>query len=228
MFSDIRAGYETGGRRLARRFVRGVLRGARISPNTVTVAGCLLNGVAAVIAYSEHWFIAAIVFLLGSLLDALDGAVAKVTGQVSAFGAFLDSTLDRVSEGFMLLALGLVFAGMDHPWPLAACFVALASSYLVSYTRAKAEALGVECKGGLASRVERVVLLTIGLALSHWFERAIEVVIMLLAVLAAATVVQRVLHVRRALRDREPPMGPTRKRRRRRARTASTADTTPS
>lgn len=214
IFSDIRSGYEVGGRRLARRFVRFALRGARISPNAVTVAGCLLNGVAAWLAWREQWLVAAVVFLVGSLLDALDGAVAKVTGKVSAFGAFLDSTLDRVSEGFMLLALGLVFARVDHAGALAACFVALASSYLVSYTRAKAEALGVTCSGGIASRTERVVLLTIGLALAHWYERAIEIVVILLAVVAAATVLQRVLHVRRALRERTRP--PRRRRRRRR------------
>ncbi len=226
MFGNIREGYEVGGRRLARRFVRFALRGSRISPNAVTIAGCLLNGVAAWLAFREQWLLAAVVFLVGSLLDALDGAVAKVTGKVSAFGAFLDSTLDRVSEGFMLLALGLVFAQYDHSWALAACFVALASSYLVSYTRAKAEALGVTCSGGIASRTERVVLLTIGLSLSHWFERAIEVVVVILAVVAAATVMQRVLHVRRALRDRPRP--PRRRRRRRSRQSRQQPPTEPS
>lgn len=215
-FSDIRDGYEVGGRKVARRVVRTVLRGAHISPNAVTIAGCLLNGVAAVVAFNEQWLYAAVVFMLGSLLDAMDGAVAKVTGRVTAFGAFLDSTLDRVSEGLMLLALGLVFARHHQPWPLAACFVALASSYLVSYTRAKAEALGVQCKGGLASRVERVVVLTIGLAVTQWYEHAIEYVMYVLAVTAALTVLQRVVHVYRSLPDGRKPRRPRREPRRRR------------
>jgi CDP-diacylglycerol--glycerol-3-phosphate 3-phosphatidyltransferase len=215
-FGDIRSAYEVGGRRIARRIVRAILRGSHLSPNVVTVMGCLVNGIAAWCAWNEWWLAASLVFIAGSTLDALDGAVAKVTGKVSAFGAFLDSTLDRVSEGFMLLALGLVFARHDDQLALAACFVALASSYLVSYTRAKAEALGVQCTGGLASRFERVVLLAAGLALAHWFAVAIAIVVEVLAVVAAATVVQRVLHVRSALKQREQQRGPRRRRRRRR------------
>lgn len=207
----IRDAYEVGGRRFARHVARALLRGSRISPNLVTVTGTVLNGCAAVLVFHEQFLAAASVFLLGSLLDALDGAVAKVTGQVTAFGAFLDSTLDRVSEGLVLTGLGLMFANDGNLPALAACFVAVASSYLVSYTRAKAEALGVECKGGFASRTERVVLLTIGLALAAIWPFAIEVVTYLLAVATALTVLQRVLHVHRALpggrkpREAAPP-----------------------
>lgn len=198
-FQRIRDSYEVGGRRFARAIARKLLRGSSISPNLVTVCGTVLNGVAAVLAFRELFLAAAAVFLLGSLLDALDGAVAKVTGRVSAFGGFLDSTLDRVSEGLMLGGLGLMFAKSDRLLPLAACFVALAGSYLVSYTRAKAESLGVACKGGLASRVERVVLLSIGLALAHFVPVAIEIIVYVLAVTTALTVAQRVAHVHRTL-----------------------------
>lgn len=204
----IRDGYEVGGRRVMRRVARTLLRPiGSINPNAVTFTGSLLNGVAAYLAFHEQFLAAAVVFLLGSLMDALDGAVAKVTGRVSAFGGFLDSTLDRVSEGLVLGGLGLMFANRDEVslWPVASCFAAVAFSYLVSYTRAKAESLGVQCKGGLASRVERVVVLTAGLLFATWWPVAIEVAVHVLAVTAALTVVQRVIHVHRALPDGRKP-----------------------
>lgn len=199
-FQRIRDGYEVGGRRIARRVARTLLRATGVlNPNAITVTGCLLNAVAAVLAFHHQFFLASIVFLLGSLLDAMDGAVAKVTGRVSAFGAFLDSTLDRVSEGLVLGGIGLMFAQQGELWPVASCFVAIACSYLTSYTRAKAEALGVACKGGLASRVERVVLITAGLLFATWWPTALEVIVHVLAVTAAFTVMQRVIHVYRSL-----------------------------
>ena len=220
VFDRIREGYEVGGRRFARRVARVFLRGAMagLSPNVVTVSGCLLSGVAGVLAYREQFLAAAIVFLLGSLLDAMDGAVAKVTGKVTAFGAFLDSTLDRVAEGLMLGSIGLMFSQRGETLAVASCFVALASSYLVSYTRAKAESLNVQCKGGLASRVERVVLLTAGLLLASFWLVALQVVVHALAIIAALTVLQRVLHVRKSLPDgRKPRRVRTRRRRKPRA-----------
>jgi CDP-diacylglycerol--glycerol-3-phosphate 3-phosphatidyltransferase len=183
-------------RRVARTLLRPV---GSINPNAVTFTGTLLNGVAAVLVFHEMFLAAFIVFVIGSVMDALDGAVAKVSGRVSAFGGFLDSTLDRVSEGLVLGGLGLLFAQQDNLWAVASCFVALACSYLVSYTRAKAESLGVQCKGGLASRVERVVLLAAGFLLATWWPVSIEIIIHVLAVTAALTVVQRVIHVHRAL-----------------------------
>ena len=190
-------------RRVARTLLRPI---GSIDPNAVTFTGSLLNGVAAYLAFHERYFAACTVFLIGSIMDALDGAVAKVTGRVSAFGGFLDSTLDRVSEGLILGGLGLMFANTgDSLWPVASCYVAIACSYLTSYTRAKAESLGVQCKGGLVSRVERVVLLTAGLLFATWWPVAIEVAVHVLAVTAALTVVQRVIHVKRALPDGRKP-----------------------
>lgn len=192
-------------RRVARTLLRPI---GSIDPNAVTCIGSLLNAVAAYLAFHELFLAAAIVFLIGSLMDALDGAVAKVQGRVSAFGGFLDSTLDRVSEGLILGGLGLMFANRsddDRLWFVAACFVAIAASYLTSYTRAKAESLGVQCKGGLASRVERVVVLTAGLLFATWWFIAIEIAVGVLAVTAALTVVQRVVHVKRALPDGRKP-----------------------
>jgi len=204
----IRDGYEVGGRRVARRVARTLLRPiGSINPNAVTFTGCLLNGVAAYLAFHEWFLAASITFLIGSLLDAMDGAIAKVTGRVSAFGGFLDSTLDRVSEGLVLGGLGLMFANRNEVdlWPVASCFAAIACSYLTSYTRAKAESLGVQCKGGLASRVERVTVLTAGLLFATWWPVAIEVAVHVLAVTAALTVIQRVVHVHRALPDGHKP-----------------------
>jgi len=197
----IRDGYEVGGRRVARRVARTLLRPiGNINPNAVTYLGTILNGVAAVLAFHESYLAASIVFLVGSLMDALDGAIAKVTGQVSAFGGFLDSTLDRVSEGLVVGGIGLMFANEGgHLWPVAACYVAIGASFLVSYTRAKAETLGVQAKGGLASRVERVVVITAGLLFSTWWSPAIEIAVYVLAVTAVLTVIQRVMHVKKAL-----------------------------
>ena len=202
----IRDAYEVGGRRIMRRVARTLMRvTGTLNPNAITVTGCLLSGVAGVLAFRGQFLAAAIVFLVGSLMDAMDGAVAKVTGKVTAFGAFLDSTLDRVGEGLVLGGLGLWFANEGNLWACGACFVALASSYLVSYTRAKAEAIGVKCKGGLASRVERVVLLTIGMGLATWVIEALSITVYVLAVTAALTVLQRVVHVHRALPDGRKP-----------------------
>lgn len=195
-----RAIYEIGGRNLARNIARKLLFGMKISPNLVTVTGTALNACAAAIIFYEHFLIGAIVFVVGSLLDAMDGAIAKVTDQATPFGAFLDSTLDRVSEGFILGGLGLMFAHQDKMWALAACFVAIACSFLVSYTRARAEALGVECKVGLASRVERVVLITAGLLGAVIEPVILEIVVYILASTATLTVLQRILHVRKVLR----------------------------
>ena len=225
----IRDGYEVGGRRVARRAARTLLRPVgSIDPNAVTFTGCLLNAVAAYLAFHEWFLAASIVFLLGSLLDAMDGAIAKVTGRVSAFGGFLDSTLDRVSEGLVLGGICLMFANRDEVnlWAVAACFAAVACSYLVSYTRAKAESLGVQCKGGLASRVERVVVLTAGLLFATWWKTSIEVAVYVLAVTAALTVVQRVIHVHRSLPDGRKPR-PARPRTRSKSRNVTYPDPEP-
>lgn len=199
-FDSYRSSIETDGRRLARWFVRKLQR-MPLSPNAITLSGTVLNGVAAWLVIEERFVLAAVVFIVGSILDALDGAVAVVMNKTSPFGSFLDSTMDRVSEGLMLGALGIMFAKDDATAPLAACFIALAGSYLVSYTRAKAESIGVECKVGFASRFERIVVLSAGLLLTGFgLDRAIDIAAYVLAVTASLTVLQRVLHVRRQLR----------------------------
>jgi CDP-diacylglycerol---glycerol-3-phosphate 3-phosphatidyltransferase len=192
----IKTGYTDGARQLASRSVR-VLSESRVTPNHLTALGFSLNLVAAVLIYREDYLAAAAVFLVGSIIDILDGALARSRGQATVFGAFLDSTTDRISEGAVLCAASLVFARHGDIWPIAAVFVALVASFLVSYTRARAEALGLEGKAGLMGRAERVVLLGAVLLASPW--GALPYGVALMAALTAFTVAQRVYSVARQI-----------------------------
>jgi|YelNatPaOPRAMG01_1025707.scaffolds.fasta_scaffold11316_2 CDP-diacylglycerol--glycerol-3-phosphate 3-phosphatidyltransferase len=172
-----------------------------ITPNNLTVAGLALNVAAAPLIVSGHFIWALVVFLLAGICDMLDGAVARLSEQVTPFGAFLDSTSDRVAEGVVLGAVAIWFARQGLYFEVGAVFVALVASFLVSYTRARAEALGLECKVGLMSRPERIVLLAVGLLFAPHFH-ALSVVIYALAGLTSFTVLQRILHVRHQLLHR--------------------------
>jgi CDP-diacylglycerol--glycerol-3-phosphate 3-phosphatidyltransferase len=198
----IKQGYTTGARTLASRSVVGLTR-TRITPNALTASGVLLCGVASVLVLFESrnellfFWLAALVFVVGSLLDVLDGALARAGGKTTPFGAFLDSTTDRISEGFMLTAIAYILARHHHPVFVAVAVTAVAGSFLVSYTRAKAEALGLRGDVGIGSRAERVVVITAGLALAPW--GVLPWSLVLLAATAWITVGQRVLHVRKQL-----------------------------
>ena len=198
----IKHGYTTGARGLASRSVISLTR-TRITPNALTASGVTLCAVASVLVLFEghneilFYWAAATVFVLGSLLDILDGALARAGGKTTPFGAFLDSTTDRVSEGFMLTAIAFVLAKHHHPVFVAVAVTAVAGSFLVSYTRAKAEALGLRGDVGIGSRAERVVVITAGLVLAPW--GVLPWSLVLLACTAWITVVQRVLHVRKQL-----------------------------
>jgi CDP-diacylglycerol--glycerol-3-phosphate 3-phosphatidyltransferase len=204
--ASIKQGYTNGARKLASRSMAG-LAGTRVTPNALTTAGVTLCAGAAVLAYliprGELLFawLAATTFVIGSILDILDGALARAGGKTTPFGAFLDSTTDRVSEGFVLGAIALVFAQRGELLPLAFTIAGIAGSFLVSYTRARAEALGLRGDVGLGSRAERVVVITAGLALAPWWH-FLDVAIYLLAALAWLTVVWRVLFVRKQLLGR--------------------------
>jgi CDP-diacylglycerol--glycerol-3-phosphate 3-phosphatidyltransferase len=166
-----------------------------ITPNQITVVGAGLNLTAAILVSQNLLLIAGIVFVFSSCFDMLDGTLARYTQKVTPFGAFLDSTLDRMSEGAMLVAIAYLFALDGHPIDVAFAMVAMIGSLLVSYTRARAEVLGLECKVGLMSRPERIVLVAIGL-----FFNVLPYVVYILAVLTMFTVVQRVIHTYRELR----------------------------
>src|SRR2546423_11155400 len=147
-----------------------------------------------------YYWLGAFLFVVGSLLDILDGALARTSGKGTPFGAFLDSTTDRVSEGVMLGAIALVFSRHGNEVALAFAFAAVAGSFLVSYTRARAEALGLKGDVGIGSRAERVVVITAGLVLAPW--GALPWAIYVLAATAWFTVGQRVWSVRTQLRKR--------------------------
>jgi CDP-diacylglycerol--glycerol-3-phosphate 3-phosphatidyltransferase len=201
----VKAGYTTGARRLASRSIEGLAR-TRVSPNALTAAGVALCAAAAVVVYFEYrselltFWVGALLFVIGSVLDILDGALARSSGKGTPFGAFLDSTTDRISEGFMLGAIALVFSRDGNQFAVAFTFAAVAGSFLVSYTRARAEALGLKGDVGIGSRAERVVVIVAGLVLGPW--GALPWAIYLLTATAWITVLQRVLAVRAQLRGR--------------------------
>jgi CDP-diacylglycerol--glycerol-3-phosphate 3-phosphatidyltransferase len=200
-------GYTTGARSLASRSITGLTR-TRVTPNALTTAGVSLCLAASVLVFFEDrnewlfYWLGAIVFVVGSILDILDGALARAGGKTTPFGAFLDSTTDRVGEGAVLGAIALVFHRHDHAVALALTFAAVAGSFLVSYTRAKAEALGLRGDVGLGSRAERVVVITGGLVLAPISIWLLVGAIALLTATAWLTVLQRILFVRKQLRER--------------------------
>ena len=206
MLQRVQRAYITGGRRLAAASMAGLGR-TRLTPDALTAAGVLLSIAGGVVVYFEYhgwgfFWLGAALFVLGSLLDILDGALARTRGVGSPFGAFIDSTVDRVGEAFMLGAIALVLMRDDREWGVALTYAALAGSFLVSYTRARAEALGLRGDVGLGSRAERVAVITIGLVLAPLHELVLPATIALLAATAWLTVVQRVLAVRTQLRAR--------------------------
>jgi CDP-diacylglycerol--glycerol-3-phosphate 3-phosphatidyltransferase len=187
-----------------RAMVRNRLIESRLTPNAISLTGLALNVVAAVLVWERLPFLGGVAFIVGSIMDTLDGRYSRMSGKGSPFGAFLDSTLDRCEEGIVLTAVAVTFAREHNELAVAAVVVAVLASLMVSYTRARAEALGVECKVGLATRPVRVVILSVGLifargaSLGHFYLLAPAVYV--LAVLSAFTVLQRIVHVHSELR----------------------------
>jgi CDP-diacylglycerol--glycerol-3-phosphate 3-phosphatidyltransferase len=200
----VKQSYTIGARSLASRSVKSLAR-TRVSPNALTATGVTLCLAAAVLVPFESrneilfYWLGAVVFVVGSVLDILDGALARAGGRSTAFGAFLDSTTDRVGEGAMLAAIGLVFTRAGNDVAVVFTIAGVAGSFLVPYVRAKAEALGLRGDVGLGSRAERVVVITAGLVLAPW--GGLQWAIYLLAATSWITVAQRVLHVRKQLID---------------------------
>jgi len=187
-----------------REAARNRLIESRLTPNAISLTGFALNVVAAVLVTQRYFFLSGVAFIVGSTMDTLDGRYSRMSGKGTPFGAFLDSTLDRIEEGVVLTAVAAYFSSRGDDLVVAAVVVTVLGSFMVSYTRARAEALGVECKVGLATRPVRVVILSIGLVFAKGaglgnFE-LLEPAIYAMAVLTSFTVLQRVAHVRRALK----------------------------
>ena len=144
--------------------VRNRLIESRLTPNAISLTGFVLCVVAAALIWDERFVLGGIAFIVGSVCDTLDGRYSRMSGKGS-FGAFLDSTLDRFEEGIVLIAVAYQFSQDGKDAAVAAVVVAVLASLMVSYTRARAEALGVECKVGIADRAVRVVILSAGLML---------------------------------------------------------------
>jgi CDP-diacylglycerol--glycerol-3-phosphate 3-phosphatidyltransferase len=189
MRNQLRAGGDRVLRPLARR-----LCAWGVSPNHVTLTGFALNVVAAALIVGNELLAAGIVWLLAGTFDMLDGALARTYGQVAAFGAFLDSTLDRLSEGVVLAAACYHLAALGQPVDAALAALALLGSLTVSYARARAESLGANCTAGLLTRTERVVLLGFGLCVG-----LLELAIYFLLAFTVVTVMQRIWQASREL-----------------------------
>jgi CDP-diacylglycerol--glycerol-3-phosphate 3-phosphatidyltransferase len=182
-----------------RAMMRNRLIDSRLTPNAISLTGLALNLLAAALVWQQLYFLGGLAFIVGSIMDTLDGRYSRMSGKGTAFGAFLDSTLDRCEEGIVLTAVAVSFARQHNELAVAAVVVAVLASLMVSYTRARAEALGVECKVGLATRAVRVVILSVGLvfargaSLGHF--NLLAPAVYVLAVLSTFTVLQRILHV---------------------------------
>jgi CDP-diacylglycerol--glycerol-3-phosphate 3-phosphatidyltransferase len=183
--------------------MRNRLIESRLTPNAISLTGLVGNVVAALLVTQRLFFLAGVAFIVGSVMDTLDGRYSRMSGKGTPFGAFLDSTLDRIEEGIVLTAVAAYFAARGNEIAVAAVVIAVLGSLMVSYTRARAEALGVECKVGIASRAVRVVILSVGLVfakgagLGHF--ELLEGAVYVLATLSVITMFQRIFHVRREL-----------------------------
>ncbi len=176
---------------------------SRLTPNAISMTGLVGNLIAAALVTQDEFFLAGVAFILGSVMDTLDGRYSRMSGKGSSFGAFLDSTLDRMEEGIVLTAVAYQFSQAGNDAAVAAVVVAVLASLMVSYTRARAEALGVECKVGIADRAVRVVILSAGLVLAKGASiievELLEPAVWVLAALSVITVGQRIVHVRKQL-----------------------------
>jgi CDP-diacylglycerol--glycerol-3-phosphate 3-phosphatidyltransferase len=191
-----------------RAYARDRLIDSRLTPNAISIAGLIGNLIAAGLVTQRYFFLAGVAFIVGSVMDTLDGRYSRMSGKGSLFGAFLDSTLDRIEEGIVLAAVAGYFAVNGQDFAAAMCVVAVLGSLMVSYTRARAEALGVECKVGLATRPVRVVILSVGLVFAKGagigdFE-LLAPSVYLIAALTIITTIQRVWHVRNQLSNEGP------------------------
>ena len=175
-----------------------LLAKTHITPNTITWFGFLLAIGATVLIIIGHPFAAGFVVLIAGFFDILDGALARLTKKVTTFGSILDSTLDRLSEGALLLGLLVLFANQGNTTGIILVGVVLIASMLVSYIRAKAESMNIECLVGIFTRPERVIVLALGLLINQ-----LEIMLGIIAGFSLLTVCQRLIHVWRQTKKRK-------------------------
>ena len=194
-----------------RSYARNRLIESRLTPNAISMTGLAGNLAAAALIFGDLIFLGGVAFVAGSVMDTLDGRYSRMSGKGTLFGAFLDSTLDRIEEGVVLTAIAWQFAEAGDSNAAAACVFVVLGSLMVSYTRARAEALGVECKVGIATRAVRVVIISIGLVFGAGEPidgvDLLPAAIYVMAGLTTFTVGQRVWHVRKELRAQEAQPG---------------------
>ncbi len=182
--------------------VGGFIGRSGITPNQITIFGVLVQGVASYLIVADRLVAAGLVLVVAALLDTVDGALAKARGLTSRFGALLDSTMDRLSDALVFLPIAWLYLAepsserADMEWVAALALSTLVLSFLVSYTKARAEGLGFECNVGLIERAERLIVMILALV----FNVLLPVALALLALASLATFVQRMVHVHKQSR----------------------------
>ena len=174
-----------------------------LTPNLVTLIGLLIAvGGAWLVAVGE-WWMGGIVVLFGGVFDMFDGALARMTGRASKFGALLDSVVDRVSEAVALFGILAYYLMSDNDVGAALAYAAIIGSLMVSYMRARSEGLGIDCKVGVMTRPERVAAIGFGLIAAHWLPVVMPVVLGTIGALAAVTAVHRLIHTAREISSQD-------------------------
>ncbi len=174
-----------------------------LTPNAVTLIGLLIAiGGAALVAVGV-WWAGGVVVLFGGVFDMFDGALARMTGRASKFGALLDSVVDRVSEAVALFGILAYYLIADNDIGAALAYAAIIGSIMVSYMRARSEGLGIDCKVGVMTRPERVAAIGFGLIAAHWLPVVMPVVLGVIAALTAFTAVHRLIHTSREISSQD-------------------------
>jgi CDP-diacylglycerol--glycerol-3-phosphate 3-phosphatidyltransferase len=177
--------------------VGGFIGRSGVTPNQITLLGVVVQAVVSYLIVSDRLAEAGFVLIAAALLDTVDGAVAKARGLTTKFGAFLDSTMDRLSDALVFLPIAWLYlaeptaARADQQWVAALALVTLVLSFLVSYARARAEGLGFDCNVGLIERAERLIIMILALV----FNDLLPAGLALLALASLITLVQRMVHV---------------------------------
>jgi CDP-diacylglycerol--glycerol-3-phosphate 3-phosphatidyltransferase len=182
--------------------VVGVLSKSGLNPNILTSIGLAINIGAAYLIATTHFLLGGILILVSGLFDLLDGALARFTNQATKFGAILDSTVDRVSEAAIFCGLLIWYIPKGATLEIALILAALIGSFLVSYIKARGEGLGLECRVGLFTRAERVIVLAVGLLVNQWVNQSIVIALWILVVFVYITVAQRLLYLQQQAKTR--------------------------